>query len=659
MAEIKKLYKGQDVMDVSATDKHAIDHWTNQGWTGGHIGATNWEQLQKQYTPHQLEQSTQRIGQDIFWNPSVNITDIPKTPTQLGIDEMAEDSPNIPMPDNVPTPDSLVEGLAPTVDGIKSVIESMQAPLASQDKKDETLKEIEDTYSEFDRIPEVHQEKLDELGTPETIKQLQELMPQMATLKAEYDRMAVAQEGRVASASSIYGRQAMLQRQSAVELAGLSAMAQALQGNINMAYDIAQRAVEVEFEPFRMRIESQKLQLDAIYKDLNREDKIRADQLNLILNERERAMNEARETKENINNLALVALQGGADIGTVQRMMGAETYEEALQTGFNFLKPQEPGGIINLGNGQYFDTTNNTMINESDLGKSVIIPETSRIASVHNNPGNLMFANQPGATKGEPKKGGGYWAFFNSPEEGYEALKRQVELDASRGLTLEQFINKYAPPTENDSRLYLSQAMKELNVGSQVKISDIDTDALARFIAKKESGTIIRTPSPTTGTSDFDVAYNAVISNIDQFKTEDDIKFELQRLVSDGKLDLSVTQINTISKQAAQQFPQIGDEAKAWDKAVEKELNNLIDNKNSFSEAFDKIRRMYPKEVYPGVTDQIIRDALRGWQFDPEGEPKKQTTGTPTLPPIGTQINWGSTEARNLWNETKKYLGIQ
>jgi len=42
-------------------------------------------------------------------------------------------------------------------------------------------------------------------------------------------------------------------------------------------------------------------------------------------------------------------------------------------------------------------------------------------------------------------------------EDGFQALIYQVQLDQSRGLTLAQFVNKYAPPTENDTNLYVQQ----------------------------------------------------------------------------------------------------------------------------------------------------------------------------------------------------------
>ena len=110
----------------------------------------------------------------------------------------------------------------------------------------------------------------------------------------------------------------------------------------------------------------------------------------------------------------------------------------------------------------------------------------SRLAKVNNNPGNLRFVGQPGAVQGE-----GGFAKFSSPQAGVEALKRQIQLDASRGLNLSGFIAKYAPPTENDTRLYISQATKNLGVSPETPVSQIPVDMLAKFIALKESSTKI------------------------------------------------------------------------------------------------------------------------------------------------------------------------
>jgi len=117
---------------------------------------------------------------------------------------------------------------------------------------------------------------------------------------------------------------------------------------------------------------------------------------------------------------------------------------------------------------------------------SVSIPATSRLASVNNNPGNLRFASQPGATKGE-----GGFAKFETPEAGVKALENQIKLDASRGLTLSAFINKYAPPSENNTTQYISQIVAMLGVKPDTPVKDIDLASITKAIAKKESGSTI------------------------------------------------------------------------------------------------------------------------------------------------------------------------
>lgn len=117
---------------------------------------------------------------------------------------------------------------------------------------------------------------------------------------------------------------------------------------------------------------------------------------------------------------------------------------------------------------------------------SIQIPPQSRLAYVNNNPGNLRYAQQDGAVPGE-----GGFAKFNSPEEGYTALKKQIALDKSRNLTVQSFISKYAPPTENDTNEYVAFVSNKLGVPANTNIKDLSTDELAKVVAQKESSTII------------------------------------------------------------------------------------------------------------------------------------------------------------------------
>lgn len=130
-----------------------------------------------------------------------------------------------------------------------------------------------------------------------------------------------------------------------------------------------------------------------------------------------------------------------------------------------------------IGNKQSFNTVGNTTA-------SIQIPQSSRLAYVNNNPGNLKYVGQAGAHAGESG-----FAKFPSPEAGFHALTKQVQLDQSRGLTLESFIHKYAPPIENDTKQYIAQATKALGVPSDTPINKLSPVALAKFIAMKESST--------------------------------------------------------------------------------------------------------------------------------------------------------------------------
>lgn len=117
---------------------------------------------------------------------------------------------------------------------------------------------------------------------------------------------------------------------------------------------------------------------------------------------------------------------------------------------------------------------------------SVSIPKTSRLSFVNNNPGNLRFAGQEGATEGE-----GGFAKFATADEGVKALENQIKLDASRGHTLESFVYKYAPPSENDTKKYLADIETATSSTAETPIAEIDINKLLKAIAKKESGTKI------------------------------------------------------------------------------------------------------------------------------------------------------------------------
>lgn len=165
--------------------------------------------------------------------------------------------------------------------------------------------------------------------------------------------------------------------------------------------------------------------------------------------------------------------------------------------------PTPPAGSINVrdkATGQYgslpegeFDPNKYEKVSFNQGGNtkasaagSISIPKKSRLAYVNNNPGNLRYVGQAGAQQGT-----GGFAFFKTVQDGFNALVNQVKLDASRNHTLASFINKYAPPSENDTGTYQKQLAQRLGVPLTTPIKQIDPILLAKEIARKESSTTI------------------------------------------------------------------------------------------------------------------------------------------------------------------------
>lgn len=169
-------------------------------------------------------------------------------------------------------------------------------------------------------------------------------------------------------------------------------------------------------------------------------------------------------------------------LGQIQEVMLQEKNQKKAQRGAT-ISPQ--------------DEYNNWLYNSPDVyGNPVYIPEGVRpntqgtLAQRNNNPGNLKYVGQKGATKGD--KG---FARFNSYEEGMQAMindLRAKQTGKSRtGLkpnsTLQDLIGVYAPASDNNNPTsYANTVAQSLGVTPNTPIKDLDTANLAKAMAVVE-----------------------------------------------------------------------------------------------------------------------------------------------------------------------------
>lgn len=106
------------------------------------------------------------------------------------------------------------------------------------------------------------------------------------------------------------------------------------------------------------------------------------------------------------------------------------------------------------------------------------------LAYTNNNPGNLIYAGQSGATQGA-----GGFAAFPDYATGYQALLNQIQLYASRGMTISQMMAVYAPAGQgnNDPTAYANTVAAAVGASPDTALTDIgsttDTTNPTSFMA--------------------------------------------------------------------------------------------------------------------------------------------------------------------------------
>lgn len=284
----------------------------------------------------------------------------------------------------------------------------------------------------------------------------------------------------------------------------------------------------------------------------------------------------------------------------------------------------------------------NNLVYSNGNWSTVSTPKLSRVDAYgalagvrgirNNNPGNLGFAGQRGASR---ENGSGRFASFNTPEEGIAAMSKQLDLhftgksakakELGRPLqSVTDIISAWAPPNENDTKAYISSVSKQLGVSPTARLNMNDPatkTALMQAIVKKENGgnpyTNEQYAAGISGASSSNNSGKALAAvNVPQAVavkavggyntaiTELQNKFNLETTQNQGKTTLG-------SK---------GQTIDSWlssKPVVEREGSTLVTN---YSNKVAKLARNNHKLANLPVDDQLkILDASHAWALAPGG----------------------------------------
>jgi hypothetical protein len=179
------------------------------------------------------------------------------------------------------------------------------------------------------------QKKEQDLGLDQSRQQLMDVTNQMRTLQNEASAIPLQTqqnaEGRGITAGGLQPVTTAALRNNAIKSLSLSSVAATLQGNIALAEQQAEKAVELEFAPVRAQLDYLSKAMEINGARLEREDSKRFQKMSIMLDERKRLLEQAEQDKRTILGwTAEAAKLGNAPAVILNRASASSSPYEAL-----------------------------------------------------------------------------------------------------------------------------------------------------------------------------------------------------------------------------------------------------------------------------------------------------------------------------------------
>jgi len=212
----------------------------------------------------------------------------------------------------------------------------LDAPSATQTQQDDISNQLLSSIQKLGGQSSFQAQKEKDLGLDVSRQQLTDVTSQLTALQNEAKAIPLQvqqdAQGRGVTAGGVAPIQTAQLRNNAIKSLGLQSVAATLQGNIALAQQQADKAVELEFAPERTRLEYLSKAYEMNRDRLQREDGQRAIKLEIMLGERKRILEQQEEDKKMIIGFVGQASQlGNAPSLIINRALATSSPFEALQ----------------------------------------------------------------------------------------------------------------------------------------------------------------------------------------------------------------------------------------------------------------------------------------------------------------------------------------
>ena len=184
-------------------------------------------------------------------------------------------------------------------------------------------------------------------GVPELQKTQADLVGRLKTLQAEALQipLQLQQEatGRGITAGGLRPIEQAALRTNAIQALSVGALLEASRGQLTTALDLVDRAVNQKYDPIKEQIAVKQANLDIILKSpsYSLAEKKRAEQQKAIQADQLKNLKQQEQNETEIMQIAINAVQGGADALTLRNIQRASSPQEALQLAAPFLQKKE------------------------------------------------------------------------------------------------------------------------------------------------------------------------------------------------------------------------------------------------------------------------------------------------------------------------------
>lgn len=220
---------------------------------------------------------------------------------------------------------SLVAGATQTSKTLQDYINQLTPPPTALDTQNQALVDRLGTLYGQDtgKASALNQAEQD-AGVTDLKKQLQEITNSINIKNAEYNQLGTDVEGKPITMASIIGSQAQIRRAQASEIGLLSARAQAVQGNLALALDTAQKAVNLKYAPIEEEITAKERQLQLIQPLLSAQQQKIAQAQALMLEDQRQRIADEKEAAATLQNIAINAASQGIPSNIINQALATK-----------------------------------------------------------------------------------------------------------------------------------------------------------------------------------------------------------------------------------------------------------------------------------------------------------------------------------------------